>query len=889
MTMATYKGRDINTKPTDEMAEEARRGLDWRKEHGRGGTLVGVARARDISNRKELSISTVKRMYSFFSRHEVDKQAEGFSSGEEGYPSAGRIAWALWGGDAGFAFARRVRESIDSADEEADRAALSGSVKKGLEKKVKDHNEEVGDAESKRTNLRTLSAVFRRGVGAYKTNPGSVRPTVKSPEQWAYARVNSFLYVLRNGKFRSGKHDTDLLPKGHPLSSDDRGFDSDCDNKWSDTMDKTMENQPLIDESEEITMDSERHIKNVEETDDSYIVEYAKAEIEEPEEAAEEVAEEAEEVVEENSYDDRSEESSMTRAMAMEMAPVDEDKRTVRMAISSEEPVMRSFGMEVLEHSDEAIDLSFLKSGRAPLLLDHDPEKQVGIIESVSLDDSARRLRATVRFGKGALAREAFDDVTDGIKANVSIGYSVQKMERKDKDTYVVKKFRIHEASLVSIPADVTVGVGRSSEPSQQPVIVTDNAKEQIMSEVDVQAVEAQARQAAQKNAAQIVELGSRHNKSEMAQRAISEGVSIEEFRGQLLEEIGSIAAVEDQEIGLSRKEVGKFSMLRAIHALANPTDRRAQEAAAFEFEASRAAAQQYGVTAQGIMLPAEVLRNWKRDMSAGSDGDLVAEDFKGEEFIDALRNASSVMQAGARMLGGLSGDVKIPKKTAASTAAFVASEGTAAAESEMTIGNVSMSPKTLGAFTDVTRQLLIQSSLDVEALIRDDLAQSIATAIDKAGLEGSGSSGNPEGILNTTGVNQVTNFAAANPTFAEVVTLETAVAEDNALMGNLSYILPASMYGALKTTEKATNTAQFVVEPGGTINGYQGIVSNQATAGNLYFGNFSDLLIGMFGGLDIVVDPYSNSTSGTVRVVALQSVDVAVRHAVSFAFGNDG
>ncbi len=887
--MATYKGRDINTKPTEAMVEEANRGLEWRKEFGRGGTEVGVARARDISNRKELSIDTMKRMYSFFSRHEVDKEAEGFRPGEEGYPSAGRIAWALWGGDAGFAVSRRVKKQVDAADEEEDRAALSGSVKKGLQKKVEDHNEDYGDEPTKRTNLRTLSAVFRRGVGAYKTNPGSVRPTVKSPEQWAYARVNSFLYVLRNGKFRSGKHDTDLLPKGHPLSSDDRGFDSESDNKWSDTMDKTMENQQLVSESEETTMDSERHIKNVEETDDSYIVEFAKDEMEMADEAAEEVVEEAEEVVVENAYDDRAEESNMTRAMAMEMSPVDEDKRTVRMAISSEEPVMRSFGMEVLEHSDEAIDLSFLKSGRAPLLLDHDPEKQVGVIESVSLDGSARRLRATVRFGKGALAREAFDDVTDGIKANVSIGYSVQKMERKDKDTYVVKKYRIHEASLVSIPADVTVGVGRSSEASQQPVIVTDNAKEQIMSEVDVQAVEAQARQAAQKNAAQIVELGARYNKSDMAQNAISEGVSIEEFRMKLLDEIGSVGAVEDQEIGLTRKEVGRFSMLRAIHALANPTDRRAQEAAGFEFEASRAAAQQYGVTAQGIMLPAEVLRNWKRDMSAGSDGDLIAEDFKGEEFIDALRNASSVMQAGARMLGGLSGDVKIPKKTAASTAAFVASEGAASSESEMTIGNVSMTPKTLGAHTDVTRQLLIQSSLDVEALIRDDLAQSIATAIDKAGLEGSGSSGNPTGILNTTGVNQVTNFAAANPTFAEVVTLETAVAEDNALMGNLSYILPAAMYGALKTTEKATNTAQFVVEPGGTINGYQGILSNQATAGNLYFGNFSDLLIGMFGGLDIVVDPYTASTSGTVKVVALQSVDVAVRHAVSFAFGNDG
>ena len=173
--------------------------------------------------------------------------------------------------------------------------------------------------------------------------------------------------------------------------------------------------------------------------------------------------------------------------------------------------------------------------------------------------------------------------------------------------------------------------------------------------------------------------------------------------------------------------------------------------------------------------------------------------------------------------------------------------------------------------------------------MIRDDLATAIALAIDLAGLEGSGSSGQPTGILNTSGINSVANFAAANPTFAEVVTLETALAEDNALMGNLAYILPAAMYGALKTTEKASGTAQFVVEPGGTINGHRAIVSNQGTAGNLYFGNFSDLLVGFFGGLDLVVDPYTASTTGTVRVVALQSMDVAVRHAVSFAKGNDG
>ena len=603
-----------------------------------------------------------------------------------------------------------------------------------------------------------------------------------------------------------------------------------------------------------------------------------------------EVVEAISEDVVEAVVEERKEVEVLHRAMAVEMSPINTEKRTVQIAISSEEPVERSFGMEVLEHSAEAMDLSFLASGRAPLLLDHDPEKQIGVIESVELDGNTRRLRAKVRFGKGALADEAFTDVVDGIRANISVGYSIGKLERDPRtpNTYLAKKWRPVEASLVSIPADVTVGVGRSGETSTQTITVISNG-EPKMSEVDIAAVEANARQAAQRNAAQIVELGSRHNKADLAQKAISEGRSIEEFRGELLENIGSRQALESQDMGMTKKEIKRFSILRAVNALANPTDRRAQEAAAFEFECSRAAADAYGRTAQGILLPAEVLRNWKRDMNSADDSALFTDDFRGGDFIDVLRNASSVMQAGARMLTGLSGDVKIPKKSTASAAAWISTEGGAASESEMTVGSVSLSPKTLGAFTDVTRQLLIQSSLDVESLIRDDLAQALAVAIDKAGLEGSGASGQPTGILSTSGVNNVTNFAAANPTFQEVISLETALGEDNALMGSLAYIMPASMYGALKGAQKATSTGQYIVEPGGTINGYRGIVSNQATTGNLYFGNFSDLLIGMFGGLDIVVDPYTNSTSGTIRIVALQSVDVAVRHAVSFAYGNDG
>jgi len=753
--MPKYKGKDINTKPTDGMVSEAVKGLEWRKEYGRGGTEVGVARARDIKNRKELSFDTVKRMYSFFSRHEVDKKADGFSPGEKGYPSAGRIAWALWGGDAGFSWSRKIAGMLDD-----------------------DRDEEA---------------------------------------------VN---------------------------------------------MDNEVEVEATVESVDEV-----RTEEVVEET------------VEETAEAVEEITEEVEET-------DRSASPEVQhRAMEMEFSPIDEETRTVKMAISSEEPVGRSFGTEVLDHTRESIDLSFLASGRAPLLLDHDPEKQIGVIKSVELDENARRLRAEVRFGKGELAREAFSDVVDGIKANISVGYSIGKMERDkdDKETYRAKSWKPVEASLVSIPADMTVGVGRSGKAENKPVIRTSLKEDNTMSEVNLDAVKAEAQQAAQKNAAQIVELGARHNKSDMAREAIASGHSIDEFRGALLESIGSTSALESQEIGMSEKEVKNFSMMRAIHALANPTDRRAQEAAAFEFECSRAAADQYGKTAQGIMLPAEVLRTWnKRDLNSSDDSNLFGDDYRGGDFIDSLRNASSVMAAGATMLGGLSGDVKIPKKTAASSAAWIASEGGAATESEMTVGNVSLTPKTLGAFTDVTRQLLIQSSLDVENLIRDDLTKAMAIAIDKAGLEGTGASGQPTGLL-SAGINQVTNFAGANPTFAESISLETAVADDNALLGNLAYILPPSMAGALKSTARDTNGGAGFVLENGQINGYNAIVSKQATDGNMYFGNFSDLLIGMFGGLDIVVDPYTASTTGTVRVVALQSVDAAVRHAESFAFGNDG
>lgn len=874
--------------PTKGMVADAERGLEWRREHGRGGTEVGIARARDITNGKRLSESTVKRMHSFFARHEVDKKAEGFRPGEKGYPSNGRIAWALWGGDAGFTWSKGITDLLKK-DEERAFSDLSKEIQAGLQKKADDHNEEHGESKTKRTSVRTLAAVFERGVGAYKTNPGSVRPTVTSPEQWAYARVNSFLFVLRNGKFKSGKHDTDLLPSGHPMSSKERSIIETIETESENMTDLVENSEEVVEENIEVNETEQRHIVAVEETDETVTVTFEKHHDEAEAETEEVEAEEVE--VETSSYNDEERFSSTEvhhRATDMSSGAIDAETRRVKIAVSSEAPVERNFGKEILDHTDKSVDLSFAKSGRMPLLLDHDPKQQIGVVEDVNLDSSSRVLRATVRFGKNGMAKEVFDDVTDGIRSNISVGYQVSKMQREGEDSYRVNSWKVHEVSLVSIPADETVGVGRSKDTSIEPKPEIIEIKETQMSDIDINVVAEEARSSRNKEVATIIELGAKHERSDMAAKAVAEDKTLDQFRGELLEVIGD-KPLETAEVGLTKTEVREFSVMRAIRAMANPSDRQAQEDARFEMEVSEAAQRATGRNARGVMLPTEVLRSWTRDVNTSDDAALIAEDFRGGDFIDVLRNASSVMAAGATVLNGLQGSVAIPKKSAASSAGWIATEGAASAESEPTFGQVTMAPKVVGAHTQITRLMMQQSSLDIENLIRNDLAQGIALAIDNGALQGSGSSGQPTGIKNTSGINAPTSFAAANPTFAEVVAMETAVAADNALLGNLAYILPASMFGALKTTTKDSGSGQFVVGADGQINGYNAIVSNQVTAGDLFFGNFSDALIGLYGGLDIVVDPYSNSTSGTVNVTALQTCDVAVRHAVSFAVNNDG
>ena len=590
---------------------------------------------------------------------------------------------------------------------------------------------------------------------------------------------------------------------------------------------------------------------------------------------------------------------ALHRSFDLSRDAINEEARTVELAFSSEAPVARWFGDEILDHDPKSIRLSRLNDG-GPVLVDHDGTDHVGVVEQVVISGD-RMGRAQVRFGKSARAEEIWQDVKDGIRKSVSVGYRIHKMalesETDGMESYRATDWEPYEISMVSVPADAQVGIGRAAT-GEHITEVTNIQIKHEESTMDTKAPEAtpvvdntfaieDVRKAELSRITDIEAIGNQHGFSTDARAAITSGQSANEFRSHVLNNISKPAPVVSTDIGLTEKEVRNFSFMRAIHALSNPSDRRAQEAAAFEFEASRAAADQMGRQATGMFVPSEVL---KRDLNVGTataGGNTVATDLLSNSFVDSLENAMVVAGLGATMLRDLNGNVAIPRQTSGATAYWVAESG-AVTESAAAFDQITMSGKTVGAFSDISRKLLLQSSIDIESFVRNDLAMRLAMAIDLSAIAGTGSSNQPTGILATTGIGAKTFAAAGNPTFGEMVDVESQVSIDNALFGSLGYVSTAAMAGAMKQKAKDSGSGQFVMA-NGQVNGYNMAVTNQMTANTVVFGNWADLIIGMWGGLDINVDTSTGSASGTVRVVCMQDVDIAVRHAQSFAKGSGG
>lgn len=637
----------------------------------------------------------------------------------------------------------------------------------------------------------------------------------------------------------------------------------------------------------------------------------------------------------------------LERALLVDRAAVDEAARTATLAFASETPYERWWGVEILNIAPQSMRQGRLRSG-ANLLCDHDVRDVVGVVESVEIG-ADKVARATVRFGKSARAEEVWQDVLGGIRRNVSFGYmiheAVLESTKDGVETYRVTDFEPYEVSLVSVPADASVGVGRSLETSSteqkgeeraltvqttvwndsgevvestiwseneaaeepeeetpQPVAAlpsTDESRQQInkpSSKGNIMSEENKVEVVAKRDhAKEIMTIAaSIKGGAELGMRAVQEGKTVEQFQEIAIKHLAS-QPVQTADIGMSDKETKRYSVLRALHALTNPTDAQAQRAAAFERECSDAFATRSGKAAQGLYVPPEVQR---RDLNVGTPtagGNTVATNLMAGSFIELLRNAMVIDKMGAIYLPGLVGNIAIPKQTGSATAYWVV-EGVAPSESQQTIAQVSMSPKTIGAYTDFTRRMFLQSSIEVEQFVMNDLAQTVGLGIQQDIINGPNTAGRLNGLFTqvTPSVIGGTNGAAAS--WDNIVDLETAVSVANADVGTLGYLTNAKVRGKLKKT--------FVNGLGGTervwqtgtepLNGYKAAVTNaipsnltKGTGTNLSaiaFGNFSDLVIGMWGSLDLMVDPYAGSTAGTVRVIALQDVDMALRNVESFA-----
>ena len=401
----------------------------------------------------------------------------------------------------------------------------------------------------------------------------------------------------------------------------------------------------------------------------------------------------------------------------------------------------------------------------------------------------------------------------------------------------------------------------------------------------------------------EIIALAARHNKRDLADEAIGRNTSLEEFRGILLEHIESKpldSAAEPVQKPVEEKRT--YSLLRALNA----ASRGDWSGAGFEAEMNQEVALKRGKQPQGFYIPDFAWRDYdpkmKRELTVGtnSSGGFFAPSVQlADEFVEALRARMVLPGLGMRIMSGLNTKIQIPKISSGAAAAFVAESGDVGDQTQTT-AQITMVGRTLGARTDVSRLLLLESDPSIEQIVRDDLLAAVANKIEDVAIEG-GASNEPTGITQTSGIGSVaigTNGGA--PTWAMVTNLVKEVEIDNAAINGdtLAFLTNPKVKSKMANTVRVISTDSHMIlnDPYNNLYGYDlGITTNVpsdltkgSTSGScsaVIFGDFSQLMLGVFGGgPDVLIDPYPNSASGSVRIVVHQEVDVAVRHAQSFA-----
>lgn len=617
------------------------------------------------------------------------------------------------------------------------------------------------------------------------------------------------------------------------------------------------------------------------------------------------------------------------------------DQNKITFTASSETPVERWFGEEILSHDKSAVRMDRMDGGSVPLLFNHDWNDPVGMIDSARIEDS--KLVVDAHFFATDRANEVRTMIEGGLR-NVSLGYRINVIEENTKtNVYTARDWEPFEVSIVTIPADPTVGIDRDLGAELEVRMIRpppDPAADQSAANTDNQITEArqvrassvlsttaqtaisggtnvsEANQAAAGTSAEgnvsavtaererrdaIIAL-CKSNKidSRVEARWIAEGVPLTQVANEILnvmEERGKAKPSTAAELGLSRNETQQYSLIRAIRALKFPTQKNL-EGAAFEIECSRAVGQKLNRGDTGsIFLPAEVLTRsmspevMSRAMATtpGSKGGYMV-NVTNMGFIDILRNRSVAMRMGARQLSGLEGNVTFARQTGKQSVTWQGGEGTSITAADQTLGQLSMTPKTAICVTDVSEQLLRQASQSAEQFIMADLASVIAIdGVDNAVINGAGGA-QPIGIKNTTGI--TSGQDASSATYAKILAFVSTAGASNAIRGNPGFVTTTAGAARLMQVQRFTSTDTPLWTGNmldGQCVGFNAMSSEQLSSGNIIFGSWDEVVIGDWGVLELSTDNGGTRfNQAQVGIRALWMADVMLRYPQAFVVGTN-
>ncbi len=626
---------------------------------------------------------------------------------------------------------------------------------------------------------------------------------------------------------------------------------------------------------------------------------------------------------------------TQTRALLFDLQGRESDD-AIPVVVSSDAVVEVSDGPEVLVHSADAIDL---QRAPLPIIASHrGGQVNVGVVDQLSIEGG--QLRGMARFGTRQEAAEYRADVLNRIIRSVSVGYARVKARFRNDGVLLTERWMPTHVAMVAEPADVRAGFYREApKPGDTAWLQSDaaqtdpppaakaaatpkesNVDQTQQAAAGANADDTQANQANQTRGLPAQPNGTNGNQALEMERArrrgienlckanniadnqrdywIGAGLGMEAVSDDLLkiiQERGEKAPQSKAKLGLSDGEQRQYSIVRAL--LAASENNWSQ--AGFELECSREIAKRMNTVpdAKKFYIPFEVqarrlpvpehLRG-RRDMtvaSAAGGGYLVGTD--NVSFIEMLRNRSVSYRMGAMRLGGLQGNVTVPKQTGAATWYWLASESTGITESQQTLGQMALSPKTGGAYTEISRQLLLQSSPDAEVMVTSDLGRVGGLGIDSAVLAGSGASGQPTGITNTAGIGSVTGTSLG---FAGLLDFQTDIATANVLPERGGYATTPTVAALMMQRVKFASTASPLWEGNlwdGSMVGFPAMSSNQMAAGTMLFGDWSSVVVAEWGVLEISVNPFANFQAGIIGVRAMVSMDCGLRYPAAFSLAS--